>query len=178
MCNCKSKRYFSKDHGLYWCSNCLIAFKPKSYTKAIAKVLCAIVIITSTFSYIEAKAPNAVRSLIVCLPTVPKDIMLTDTSITAELIKNGCVLTNVAVTQSRIETGNYASQVCLENKNLFGIKYHKCEYVSGEKNNHATFASYKDCIKCYCHIQNYYLKSINGHYAEAKNYVTIIKSFK
>jgi uncharacterized FlgJ-related protein len=107
-----------------------------------------------------------------------KDITPTDSAITAELVKSGCILTNVAVTQSRIETGNYTSTVCLENKNLFGIKYHKCEYVSGERNGHATFKSYKNCIKCYCRIQNYYLKSINGHYAEAKNYVSVIKSFK
>ena len=106
------------------------------------------------------------------------DITPSDTSITKELVKNGCVLANVAVAQARIETGNYTSKICVDNKNLFGITYHKCKYVAGKKNNHASYSSYKDNIKCYIHVQNAYLRNINGVYATAEGYVDLIKSMK
>jgi len=74
-----------------------------------------------------------------------------------------------------LETGNYVSKVCLSNKNLFGIKFHKCKYVLGQNLNHASYKSYKDNIKCYIHIQNRYLRNIDGKYAEAGNYISVLK---
>lgn len=106
------------------------------------------------------------------------DITPTDSSITSELVKNGCVLANVAIAQARIETGNYTSTICIDNKNLFGITYHQCKYVAGKKHNHASYNSYKDNIKCYIHVQNAYLRNINGVYATAEGYVDMIKSMK
>ena len=106
------------------------------------------------------------------------DVNLSDTGIARELVKYECVLPAVAIAQARIETGNYTSKVCLANKNLFGIKFHKCEYVLGTNLNHASYKSYRDNIKCYIHIQNRYLRNIDGKYAEAKNYISVIKSVK
>lgn len=104
------------------------------------------------------------------------DVSLTDSAILKELVKNQCVLPSVAVAQAKIESANYKSPVCKENKNLFGIKWHKCDYVLGENRNHASYKSYKDNIKCYIHIQNRYLRNINGRYAEAGGYVNMLKS--
>jgi hypothetical protein len=106
------------------------------------------------------------------------DIALNDSSITEELIKNKCILPSVAVAQAKVESANYKSPVCKENKNLFGIKWHKCDYVLGEHRNHASYKSYKDNIKCYVHIQNKYLRNINGRYAEATGYVDLLKSMQ
>lgn len=106
------------------------------------------------------------------------DVHLSDTGILKELTTNNCILPAVAIAQARIETGNYSSKVCIQNKNLFGIKYHKCDYVLGENLNHASYKSYKDNIKCYIHIQNRYLRNIDGKYAEAGNYVSVLKSIK
>ena len=103
------------------------------------------------------------------------DISLSDSAILKELVQQDCVLPPMAVAQARIETGNYVSKVCLRNKNLFGIKYHKCEYVLGENLNHASYKSFKDNIKCYIHIQNRYLRNIDGRYAEAGNYISVLK---
>jgi hypothetical protein len=108
----------------------------------------------------------------------PNDIQLSDSFILAELIKEGSVLPSVALAQAKIESSHYKSTVCKENKNLFGIKYHKCPFVSGQNLNHATYDSYKNNIKCYVHIQNHYLGKIDGHYAESKGYVALIKNFK
>lgn len=104
------------------------------------------------------------------------DIQLNDSAILGELVKNKCVLPSVAVAQARIESANYKSPICRENKNLFGIKWHKCDYVLGENRNHASYKSYKDNIKCYIHIQNRYLRNIDGRYAEASGYVNLVKS--
>ena len=104
------------------------------------------------------------------------DVSLTDSAILKELVKNQCVLPSVAVAQAKIESANYKSPVCKENKNLFGIKWHKCDYVLGENRNHARYKSYKDNIKCSIHIQNRYLRNINGRYAEAGGYVNMLKS--
>lgn len=106
------------------------------------------------------------------------DVALTDSAILKELINQDCVLPPMAVAQARIETGNYVSKVCLNNKNLFGIKYHKCKYVLGENLNHASYKSYKDNIKCYIHIQNRYLRNIDGRYAEAGNYIAVLKGLQ
>lgn len=104
------------------------------------------------------------------------DVALNDSSILSELVKHKCVLPAVAVAQARIESANYKSRICVRNKNLFGIKWHKCEYVLGENLNHASYKSYKDNIKCYIHIQNRYLRNIDGRYAAAGGYVPLLKS--
>jgi hypothetical protein len=106
------------------------------------------------------------------------DVELTDSALTQELIKEGSVLPSVALAQAKIESGHYTSKVCKENKNLFGIKYHKCPFVIGQNLNHAVYKTYRDNIKCYTHIQNHYLGKIDGHYAESKEYVEKIKTFK
>ena len=51
-----------------------------------------------------------------------KDVALNDSAIAKELTRLGCVLPNVAIAQFRVETGNYKSAICKENKNLAGIR--------------------------------------------------------
>jgi uncharacterized FlgJ-related protein len=109
---------------------------------------------------------------------VPEDIKLNDSSLVRELVKNDVMQVNVALAQAKLETGYYKSKVCKENKNLFGIKYHKCKYVVGDKNNHASYKTYRDNIKCYAHVQKRYLKNIDGKYAEAPDYIATLKKMK
>src|SRR4051812_15229343 len=106
------------------------------------------------------------------------DIVPTDSSVLEELIKNKCVLASVAVAQARIESANYTSGIAVNNKNLFGIKVHTCPYVTGERSGHATFASYKDNIACYCKIQHRYLAKIDKSYAADTLYCKLIKQMK
>lgn len=154
----------------------------KDYNKAF-KLSVGINIILFGFlvsSFIKGPSIETVYKTKIVKDTVivPNDISLSDSSITKELLKSGCILPAVAVAQSRVETGNYSSKVCRENKNLFGIKAHKCKYVQGTKNNHAYYKTYKDNIKCYIHVQNMYLKKIDGKYAEAPGYVSVLKNMK
>lgn len=106
------------------------------------------------------------------------DIPLTDSAITAELVHLGCVLPNVALAQMKIETGHFKSKICKENRNIAGIKTSKSNYVIGMKNSHCVYSTYRDCLKDYVRIQNRYLKNIDGKYAEAKDYIKIIKEIK
>lgn len=120
---------------------------------------------------------NTVKVVPVDEQTIP-DIPLNDSAILDELIREGSVLPSVALAQAKIESSHYKSPICKENKNLFGIKYHKCLFVSGQKNNHATYKNYRDNIKCYIHIQKHYLGKIDNHYAESPGYVNAIKTIK
>jgi hypothetical protein len=107
-----------------------------------------------------------------------KDVVLTDSGITAELTKQGVILAAVACLQSRIESNHGKSNVGIQAKNLFGITYHKCKHVAGRHGVYSKYDSYRDNIKCYAHIQKRYLKNIDGVYAEDPSYISKLKSYK
>lgn len=140
------------------------------YSLLLNAILIAVVVVLSFKDPIIKKIHTHTRDTVTI-----GDVALNDSAILKELVNQECILPPMAVAQARIETGNYGSRVCLSNKNLFGIKYHRCKYVLGELNNHASYKSYKDNIKCYIHIQNRYLRNIDGKYAEAGNYISTLK---
>jgi uncharacterized FlgJ-related protein len=107
-----------------------------------------------------------------------EDVKLTDSGVTAALVKEGAVLAAMGCAQSKIESNHGKSNVGKEAKNLFGITYHKCPHVAGKHGVYAKYNTYQDCIKCYVTIQNKYLKNINGKYAEDPNYISTLKSVK
>jgi uncharacterized FlgJ-related protein len=107
-----------------------------------------------------------------------KDVVLNDSGITAELTKQGVILAAVACLQSRIESNHGKSNVGIQAKNLFGITFHRCKHVAGKHGVYSKYDSYRDCIKCYAHIQARYLKNIDGKYASDPSYVSKLKSYK
>ena len=174
MCNCKANKFVNREHKIQWCSNCLETKPYRRRWTYLSYVIGVILFLCLVFRWHTAGVHKPVQ--IYDIPI--REMVLTDSVIAVKLVENDCVLPSIAVAQARIETGNYKSKVCIENKNLFGIKKHPCKYVSGELNDHAVFKSYEDCIKCYCEIQRRYLKSIDGKYAEDGNYVSVIKQMK
>lgn len=109
---------------------------------------------------------------------IEKDVELTDSALSHALTHYGCIMPAVAIAQAKIESSNYKSDIAKENKNLFGIKYHKCKYVKGEHRGHASYSTYRDNILCYIHVQNHYLKNIDGVYAAPGEYVSILKTMQ
>lgn len=107
-----------------------------------------------------------------------KDVELSEQAIVKCLHEHGCVLPNVAVAQARLESNLGKSNVGKNAKNMFGITHHKCQYVSGKYGVYAKYETYEDNIKCYIHIQDHYLQSINGKYASDPNYIAKIKTLK
>ena len=135
------------------------------------------------FSYIANKEVQVIRKTRIIHKTDTmiverKDIALNDSAICAELVRLGCVLPNVAVAQFRIETGNYTSAICRENKNLAGIRNSSSPLSISKNRGHNAYKTYRDCLKDYVRVQNKYLKNIDGRYAEAKGYVRLIKSMR
>ena len=129
-----------------------------------------------------ATSETSVRTNVVHLiqrDTIKIDPMpLTDSAITAELVKLGCVLPNVALAQFKIESGHFRSAICRENFNLAGIKTSRSKYVVGKNRDHCVYRSYRDCLKDYVRIQNRYLKNIDGKYAAPGKYVERITQVK
>lgn len=130
-----------------------------------------------------SKVTTVVRDTVII--EVPNDIKLTDSAITAELVKLKCVLPNVALAQMKIETGHFKSAICKENKNIAGIRTSTSEFVKRDlkgkplKNRgHNVYNTYKECLKDYVRIQNRYLKNIDGRYAEAPGYIDYVKKVK
>lgn len=107
-----------------------------------------------------------------------KDIELTEKDILNELVKQGCVLPNVALAQFKIESAHFKSAITKENKNIAGIRTSSSDYVIGKNRGHCVYKTYKDCIKDYIRIQNRYLKNIHLKYAENPEYVEKIKKVK
>ena len=113
-------------------------------------------------------------------PEVQKenDIELTEQGLIKSLHKHGCVLSNVAVAQAKLESNLGKSNVGKNAKNMFGIVHHKCKYVSGKYGVYAKYNKYEDNVKCYIHIQDHYLKRIDGVYAADIDYINKIKSMR
>lgn len=135
------------------------------------------------FSYIANKEVQVIRKTRIIHKTDTmiverKDIALNDSAICAELVRLGCVLPNVAVAQFRIETGNYTSAICRENKNLAGIRNSSSPLSIGKNRGHNAYKTYRDCLKDYVRVQNKYLKNIDGRYAEAKEYIKHLRIVK
>jgi hypothetical protein len=159
---------------------CSVCFQEQYQTEKYTRVLYVLLSITLLLASASVKAPS--------ISETPgeysvyfygaADILPADSTLLVELVKNSCVLASVAVAQARIESANYTSDIAVNNKNLFGIKVHNCKYVAGERKGHATFASYKDNIACYCHIQQRYLNKIDKSYAEDPLYIQKVKQMR
>jgi uncharacterized FlgJ-related protein len=104
------------------------------------------------------------------------------------LAKNiGIRYIDVMVAQSKIETGHYTSIVFKANKNLFGMKLPVIRKTTaiGEKHNHADYISWQQSVLDYklwqdrviskLNTKSKYLAYLDKHYAESKQYVTLIK---
>lgn len=107
-----------------------------------------------------------------------KPMPLTDSAITDELTKLGCVLPNVALAQFKIETGHYTSAICKENKNLAGIRNSNSPLSKGKNRGHNVYDTYRDCLKDYVRIQNRYLSAIDGKYAESEGYLNNLRQVR
>ena len=138
-----------------------------------------ILIMTVSYAFTNPKTKiKYVQVLKVVEKKIVEDITLNDSSLVRELKNANVAQIAIAIAQAKLETGHYKSLVCKENKNLFGIKYHRCKYVLGTKNNHAYYKTYRDNIKCYAHVQSMYLRNIDGVYATGPGYIQMLRQVK
>jgi flagellum-specific peptidoglycan hydrolase FlgJ len=65
----------------------------------------------------------------------------------------------IVILQSRLETGNYSSDIFLNGNNLFGMKYpgHRSTVAAGIYKEHAKYTHWSDSVMDYALWQKYYL---------------------
>ena len=87
--------------------------------------------------------------------------------------------------QIELETANLTSVICLENKNLFGMKHPRVRLTTslGTNRGHAYYNNYIESIKDYALWQqsmysegNYYTFLVNIGYAEASHYTQVLRN--
>jgi hypothetical protein len=89
---------------------------------------------------------------------------------------------HIVFAQAQLESGNFKSNIFLENNNLFGMKVAKRRPTTnkGENRGHAYFNSWKECVVDYAFYQaaylhdlkneQDYLQYLKSNYAEDPNY--------
>jgi uncharacterized FlgJ-related protein len=111
--------------------------------------------------------------------SVPEDdLPIKEEAWVTYLVQQGCVLPNICIAQAKVESGFCKSNVARKAHNPFGITYHKCNYVEGKHGVYAKYKTWKDAINCYIHIQDNYLRNIDGRYATDPNYVKAIRKIQ
>jgi hypothetical protein len=150
----------------------------KSYKNAfIVSLAINVILLFTSMLNLTTEIISVVKDTVTIERTV-EDMKLTDSGLTAELVKHGCVLPAVAVAQAKIESNIGKSNVGVQAKNMFGLTYHKCKYVDGKHGVYAKYKSYRDNVRCYIDIQNKYLRKIDGVYAEDPNYLSALRAAK
>lgn len=150
----------------------------KSYKNAfIVSLSINVILLFTSMVNLTTEIISVVKDTVTIERTI-EDIKLTDSGLTAELVKHGCVLPAVAVAQAKIESNIGKSNVGIQAKNMFGLTYHKCKYVDGKHGVYAKYKSYRDNVRCYIDIQNKYLRKIDGVYASSPSYIKDLKSVK
>ena len=150
----------------------------KSYKNAfIVSLAINVILLFTSMLNLTTEIISVVTDTVTIERTI-EDMKLTDSGLTAELVKQGCVLPAVAVAQAKIESNIGKSNVGVQAKNMFGLTYHKCKYVDGKHGVYAKYKSYKDNVRCYIDIQNKYLRKIDGVYAEDPNYLSALRAAK
>lgn len=97
----------------------------------------------------------------------------------AELVKQNVLFPEIVRSQILLETGHLKSNLAVNYKNLFGIKYVKNSLAKKKTNSgFAIYDSYSQCIKDYKRIQQLYLKNIQEKYSEDSLYIKKIKQIK
>ena len=95
---------------------------------------------------------------------------------------------HIVLAQAKLESGNYSSKIFKENHNLFGMKEARVRIHTskGTQFNHAYYSHWKESVYDYAFYQCRYLSTLHTEkeyysylsksYAEANNYVEILKS--
>ena len=93
----------------------------------------------------------------------------------AEIHRQGLPHAHIVLAQARLETGNFRSERCKRDKNIFGIK-HNGKYAK-YSTWQASVADYKKRISSRYSGGDYYAFLTRIGYASDKQYVTKLKQF-
>ena len=170
---CQSKIYVDNDRN--FCTNCLQYCKSNTnYYMLLLYIIVFVICSIISLDLFNGKIVYLKNRPII----VNTDVVLHKDSIFNELVNQKILFPELVIKQVIIETNHLKSDICINNKNLLGIKYIKQPLSIGKLNGHAKYKSYKDCIKDYKRLQQYYLNNIQNKYAEDKNYTKLLTQIK
>lgn len=179
-CNAKVVVYNDQTY----CDSCIGACNVNHSMYSLFKNIATTLFIGLFLSlYLGVKAPNEINHFRYNIIEktnllIDTDIRLTDADITAEMKRDDVDHIEIAIPIMRLETANYTSQICRENKNLCGMKYVHQKLALGEKNGHAYYKTYKDCILDFKRSQQYYIRELNRKWSEVNDYSLRLKGIK
>ena len=164
MLNCNHKKtHYSKEYKTHWCADCLLPVKKTwNFVLLISAILFTSCLLFT--SYVNNKG--------IPMPYFKienNDVQLNDTSITECLIEMGFQFPEVALAKIKHETGNYKSENCLKNKNLFGYGWNgKTYYI---------YPTYRASIEDYKKWEEWFILKHSRIYAEDPLYAEKLKSY-
>jgi uncharacterized FlgJ-related protein len=94
---------------------------------------------------------------------------------------------HIVLAQAKLESGSFKSKIFKENNNMFGMKLARQRITTalGEKNGHAYYRDWIDCLYDYCMYQSSvmcnvsneseYFNKLGERYAEDSTYVSKLK---
>lgn len=161
------------DNERLFCTNCLQYCKSKiNYNTIIVYFIIFIILSVISLDLSNKKLNYKI------IKFTNTDIVLNKDSIFNALVQEKILFPELVIKQVLVETSHLKSKILFQNKNLLGIKYIHQPLAIGELNGHAQYKSYRDCIKDYKRLQQYYLTNIQSKYAEDKNYTKLLTQIK
>lgn len=147
---------------------------------------------TSTFLILHqidknsSKEPQIIK---VCEYPEPYDMGFSEQALINYMIEINVKYPHIALAQTKIETGNFTSQIFKENHNLFGMREAKQrpKLAKGTNRAHAYYENWKESVLDYtlwaCRYaplesEKAYLEYLGKVYAEDKNYLNKVTKLK
>ena len=185
---------FNKKELFYYC-NKELRYKKINKIKIIVPTLSLLIIFLLLVWGTNSKTKN---NDILSLPTFESDITVVNINDTLNdfseeklielLLSLNVKFPHIVLAQAKLESGHYSSKIYKENHNLFGMKEAvvRIHTSKGTQFNHAYYSHWKESVYDYAFYQCRYLSTLHTEkeyysylsksYAEANNYVEILKS--
>jgi hypothetical protein len=185
---------FNEKELFYYC-NKELRYKKINKIKIIVPTLSLLIIFLLLVWGTNSKTKN---NDILSLPTFESDITVVNINDTLNdfseeklielLLSLNVKFPHIVLAQAKLESGHYSSKIYKENHNLFGMKEAvvRIHTSKGTQFNHAYYSHWKESVYDYAFYQCRYLSTLHTEkeyysylsksYAEANNYVEILKS--
>lgn len=185
---------FNEKELFYYCSKEL-RYKKINKIKIIVPTLSLLVIFLLLVWGTNSKTKN---NDILSLPTFESDITVVNINDTLNdfseeklielLLSLNVNFPHIVLAQAKLESGHYSSKIYKENHNLFGMKEAvvRIHTSKGTQFSHAYYDNWRESVYDYAFYQSSYLSTLKTEeeyyvyldksYAEADNYVKLLKS--
>ena len=185
---------FNEKELFYYC-NKELRYKKINKIKIIVPTLSLLIIFLLLVWGTNSKTKN---NDILSLPTFESDITVVNINDTLNdfseeklielLLSLNVKFPHIVLAQAKLESGHYSSKIYKENHNLFGMKEAvvRIHTSKGTQFSHAYYDNWRESVYDYAFYQSSYLSTLKTEeeyyvyldksYAEADNYVKLLKS--